>query len=59
MKKIFCLILTLVLLLSLFVGCKKTEGGKSDLKLALVVAGQFGDRSFYDSSKDGVERLKK
>lgn len=59
MKKIFCLILALVLLLSLFVGCKKTEGGKSDLKLALVVAGQFGDRSFYDSSKDGVERLKK
>ena len=59
MKKIFCLILTLVLLLSLFVGCKKTEGGKSDLKLALVVAGQFGDRSFYDSSREGVERLKK
>ena len=59
MKKIFCLLLALVLLLSLFVGCKKTEGGKSDLKLALVVAGQFGDRSFYDSSREGVERLKK
>ncbi len=32
---------------------------KSDLKLALVVAGQFGDRSFYDSSKEGAERLAK
>ncbi len=59
MKKIVCLLLVLVLTLALFVGCKKTESEGSDLKLALVVAGQFGDRSFYDSSKEGVERLKK
>ena len=59
MKKFVCLLLVLVMVLALFVGCKKDEGEKSDLKLALVVAGQFGDRSFYDSSKEGVERLKK
>ncbi len=37
----------------------KEAAPKSDLKLALVVAGQFGDRSFYDSSKEGVDRLAK
>ena len=52
-------IIALCLILAAPVGCKKDEGEKSDLKLALVVAGQFGDRSFYDSSKEGVERLKK
>ncbi len=31
----------------------------SDVRLALVVAGSFGDRSFYDSSKEGVDRLAK
>ena len=34
-------------------------GETKPLKLALVVAGQFGDRSFYDSSKEGVDRLAK
>ena len=71
MKKTISLLLVLVLVLALFVGCKdETEptgtkpaetgtAQKSDLKLALVVAGQFGDRSFYDSSREGVERLQK
>ena len=59
MKKLVSLLLVLVLMLALFVGCKQNEGEKSDLKLALVVAGQFGDRSFYDSSKEGVDRLAK
>ena len=27
--------------------------------VAIVVAGQFGDRSFYDSSKEGAEHLAK
>ena len=36
-------------------GDKQSDG----LQLALVVAGQFGDRSFYDSSRQGVERLMK
>lgn len=29
----------------------------SSKTLALVVAGNFGDRSFYDSSKEGADRL--
>ena len=32
-------------------------GSEPSLKLALVVAGQFGDRSFYDSSWEGANRL--
>ena len=31
----------------------------SELKVGLVVAGAFGDRSFYDSSKEGVDALAK
>ena len=60
MKKIVCLLLVLVMMLTIFVGCKKDDKpDASNLKLALVVAGQFGDRSFYDSSKEGVDRLAK
>lgn len=33
------------------------KGADSDLTLALVVAGTFGDRSFYDSSREGCDRL--
>ena len=105
MKKLFAILLALVLVIGVFAGCAKqtpngetgdvqtptldgqgetapadnnpaggnaTSGdaadegdateddvpvGASDLTLALVVAGSFGDRSFYDSSKQGVERL--
>ena len=62
MKKTVSLLLVLVLALALFTGCTDSEPeqpAKADLKLALVVAGQFGDRSFYDSSKEGAERLAK
>ncbi len=58
MKKLICVLLCAVLALSLFAGCGKQDNSKkSDLTLALVVAGTFGDRSFYDSSKEGCERL--
>ena len=42
-------------------GEKETEAAPSEkeLKLSLVVAGAFGDRSFYDSSKAGAETLAK
>ena len=60
MKKIISLLLVLTLVLALFVGCGgKTGTDGSALRLALVVAGSFGDRSFYDSSKEGAERLVK
>lgn len=80
MKKIICLLLVFVMMLTLFAGCKNQDkptdtkpadtgaadskpsgsepgGSEPSLKLALVVAGQFGDRSFYDSSWEGANRL--
>ena len=61
MKRLFAAILVMLLVVSSFAGCNKTDNvtpaDNTDKTLALVVAGSFGDRSFYDSSKEGVERL--
>lgn len=62
MKKRLALLLVFVLAMSsLLVGCGKGEGeetkGEAE-KVALVVAGGLGDRSFYDSSHEGVEKAK-
>lgn len=61
MKRLFAAILVMLLVVSCFAGCNKTDNvtpaDNTDKTLALVVAGSFGDRSFYDSSKEGVERL--
>ena len=53
MKKSIIALLTLCVLL-----CVCAVAAAADtLVVADVVAGAFGDRSFYDSSKEGVERL--
>ncbi len=62
MKKIIALTLACIMVLGLFAGCASNDtaaGGQKDseLTVALVVAGTFGDRSFYDSSKEGCDRL--
>ena len=62
MKRTIAFILALMLVLGLFAGCSFQSGpsggeSKADLTVALVVAGTFGDRSFYDSSKEGCDRL--
>lgn len=64
MKKVIALLLSAVLTLGLLTGCgqeKKNEstptGTSGDVTMAVVVAGTFGDRSFYDSSKEGADRL--
>ena len=66
MRRFFALLLTAVLALSLLAGCTKSQedaqqqtGTSSDVSMAVVVAGTFGDRSFYDSSKEGADRLAK
>ncbi len=57
MKKYLTVFLCFTLLLTLLCSCAQTDEKGSDLTLALVVAGAFGDRSFYDSSKEGCDRL--
>lgn len=66
MKKVLAMLLAIAMIMSLLflVGCGEdpadettAASGTSDTTLALVVAGTFGDRSFYDSSKEGADRL--
>lgn len=65
MKKTLALILCLVMALGCMAltacgGSDATANAPADgdaLKVAVVVAGKFGDRSFYDSSKEGLDRL--
>ena len=59
MKKIIALLLALVMVFALC-ACGKTDSVSGDKTVVgLVVAGAFGDRSFYDSSKEGTDRLAK
>lgn len=56
-KKLLALLLACAMLCAL-ASCGGKDGENKDgLKLALVVAQSFGDRSFYDSSRDGAARL--
>lgn len=63
MKKFLALMLALVLMLGCFAACNKTENpspaASEKVTVAIVVAGTFGDRSFYDSSKAGGDQLAK
>lgn len=57
-RKLTALALACVLLLTLAAcGGDGDKTGGDGLKLTLVVAQSFGDRSFYDSSKAGADRL--
>ena len=66
MKKLLSVLLCAVMVLSL-AACGKKEnaptpgpdpnGETEGLTVALVVAGKLGDRSFYDSSKEGLDRM--
>ncbi len=62
MKKTLAMILVIAMVMGLMLlaGCKadtEVTTGCPETTLALVVAGTFGDRSFYDSSKEGADRL--
>ena len=60
MKKFLALALALVLALGCMIACTKTNGQNGEKTVvAIVVAGMFGDRSFYDSSKAGGDQLAK
>ncbi len=56
-RKLLSLALACVLLFALAACTGEKKPEEEGLKLALVVAQSFGDRSFYDSSKEGADRL--
>lgn len=58
-KKLLALLLACVMLFTLAACGGEDQEKKDGLKLTLVVADAFGDRSFYDSSKEGADRLVK
>ena len=63
MKKTIAVLMTVVMLIGMIgvlAGCGDkvpAEDNSDKLTVAVVVAGKFGDRSFYDSSKEGLDRL--
>ena len=62
MKKRVLIFLALMLVVSTaLVGCQNsaTPADGDGVKVGLVLAGGLGDRSFYDSSHEGVEQAKK
>ena len=71
MKKGLALVLSLILVISLFVGCAKVDGntpsgsgeagnnGEKKVKVACMLNGLLGDKGLLDSAADGVRRAEK
>ena len=61
MKKILCMLLALIMLVSL-AGCGgKTEdpqAAEDTLKVVYLVNGNLGDKGFFDSAASGLEMMK-
>lgn len=57
MKKLFALLMTLCLCLGMTAVPALAEQEESPLSVAVVLAGTQGDRSFYDSSVEGLNQL--
>ena len=51
------MILTMVLSLALFTSCGGGDEKEESITVAVVVADGLGDRSFYDSAKEGLDKL--
>ena len=58
MKKLLSLMLIVAMVLGL-TACAKKNDAEADLKVAVVLAGATGDRSFYDSANEGLQALVK
>lgn len=61
MKKSLALLLVAALILGVFalIACNKpSDTDPESISLCLIVPAEFGDKSFYDSAKEGVDRLK-
>ena len=57
MKRLIVILLVVLLLAGCGAPAPAAEDTAPELTVALVVAGTFGDRSFYDSSKAGCDKL--
>ena len=58
MKKLICLMLVVSLVLAAgLTACGKDTNEEGALKVAVVLAGATGDRSFYDSANEGLQAL--
>lgn len=64
-KRLIALLLTLVLVSASLAGCSSGNKGNnettknhSNYKVALLIPGNLGDKSFFDASKDAIERIK-
>ena len=59
MKKVLSLFLAVVMILSLTACVQEPAGEKGDTyKAALLLNGTLGDKSFFDSANDGLEKLR-
>ena len=58
MKKLISLLLALVMVLAIgLTACGESTDPEGALKVAVVLAGATGDRSFYDSANEGLQAL--
>ena len=58
MKKLITLMLVIAMVLAVgLAACAKTDDTDEKLKVAVVLAGATGDRSFYDSANEGLQAL--
>lgn len=60
MKKLIAVLMVLVMVLS-FVGCAQEaaveEGAEDKIRLVYIVNGTLGDKSFFDSGKEGLDMI--
>ena len=58
MKKLITLMLVITMVLTVgLTACGKTDDTAEELKVAVVLAGATGDRSFYESANEGLRSL--
>ncbi|MGF7057865.1 BMP family ABC transporter substrate-binding protein [Brassicibacter mesophilus] len=62
-KRIMVVVLALVMVSTLLIGCNSSEGNTTDstqgseYKVALLIPGNLGDKSFFDASKEAITKI--
>ena len=63
-KRLIALLLTLLMVSASLIGCSSSGGdtdttkNDSNYKVALLIPGNLGDKSFFDASKEAIEKIK-